>query len=353
MLLFVLLSFTRAYFFAPSENQIKNVVSMGVPSRNIVPARYEFIFEDELDFIRDIPQKVLGERGAYVAGVMFGDKSGLDKSTISAFKDAGISHILAVSGLHAGIIMAAACFALSKVKKKVRLPILYCFLILLIVLSGFSPSVLRAGLMMGIFLIADTFGYRYNLLNSLFLTGTIILLAVPYNIFNVGFLLSFTATLGIGLFHPYLSYHMEKWGKYIGGGVSMYIACQLTSLPVMILIFGKLSLFGVVGNLFAVPIVSFALISGMIGLALYPLGLSYYPFSFSAAFMEIIEYIADVISNAPFSTVSLGSVPLVVIVFYYVIIGVLCAFAFKDRRRVYTCLGACMAIMLIWGFIAF
>ena len=175
VLLFLFLSFSRAYYFEASKGQIKDARNFGIPVKEQSVTEYEFLFQSELEFIRSIPLRVLGDRGAYVAGVMFGDKSNLKKEVTAVFRKAGISHILAVSGLHAGIIMGALCFVFKKVKRKIRLPILYIFLIMLVILSGFSPSVLRAGLMMAIFLFADTFGYRYNLLNSLCLAGTIIL----------------------------------------------------------------------------------------------------------------------------------------------------------------------------------
>lgn len=349
VLLFLFLSFSRAYYFEASKGQIKDARNFGIPVKEQSVTEYEFLFQSELEFIRSIPLRVLGDRGAYVAGVMFGDKSNLKKEVTAVFRKAGISHILAVSGLHAGIIMGALCFVFKKVKRKTRLPILYIFLIMLVILSGFSPSVLRAGLMMAIFLFADTFGYRYNLLNSLCLAGTIILLAVPYTLFDVGFLLSFSATLGIALFYPYIYYRLKGFGKYIGGSISMYTACQITSLPIIICVFKEISVLGLLGNLFAVPVVSFALVSGMIGLALYPLGLSYYPFSFSASFMEIIEYIAGAIGRISFSAVSIGAVPVIIVALYYGLIFFMCGFTFNDRKFIYTSLGAVMVFMGLWG----
>jgi len=231
VLALMLCAFTRAYFFYPTQTQVQNARSMNVPVTVQELVRYEFVFQKQSDAVTDIPEKVLGEeRGAYVSGVMFGDKSNLNSDTKSAFRRAGISHILAVSGLHVGILIAIINILLKKVKRKLRLPILWGFIILLVVGSGFSPSVLRASLMAGIYLVADSLGYRYNMLNSLMVAGSIILMAVPYHLFNIGFLLSFTATLGIGLFYPYLYAEFERLGEWLGGGIAMYIACQLGSL---------------------------------------------------------------------------------------------------------------------------
>lgn len=350
----MLCAFTRTYFFYPTKAQVNNAENMGVPVVAYELVEYEFVFQEYVDFIRAIPKKVLGkERGAYVSGVMFGDKSDLDTETKQAFRGAGISHILAVSGLHVGILITIVNFALKGLKSKIRIPIKCLFIAVLVIASGFSPSVLRASLMAGIYIVADATGHRYNMLNSLFLAGCIILMAVPYHLFNVGFLLSFSATLGIGLFYPYLYEKVKSLGEWLGGGIAMYIACQLGSLPILILVFNELSLLGLMGNLLTVPIVSFALGFALIGLLLYPVGLSYYFLSYSAAFMEMIEYVAVGISNMPFSAVQMGSVPSLAVIIYYGAVGLLCVCVFHKRTSVYLTMIMAMSVMLTCGLISF
>ena len=338
IVLMLLATFVRTYSYSPTKTDIRNVSKFGITVYK-EPVEYEFIFADMVNSIRSIPQKVLGEKGAYVSGVLFGDKSGMNSETKSFFRKAGISHILAVSGLHIGILMNALALALKKCKKKPRLFILYFALVLMMTLSGFSPSVLRAGLMMAIYLFADVIGERYNLLHSLFIAGTIVLMINPYILFDAGFLLSFTATLGIGMLNPALSANLENYG-YLGSNLAMYIGCQVTTLPIMLYFFNEVALLGILGNLVAVYIVVFALVSGMIGIMLYPLGISFIPLGLSASFMKMIELWSEFIANIPNGTLYTNSISLGIIVLYYLLLCVPCIVVFKDRRNYYLLLFA-------------
>lgn len=349
VLLVFCLSFIRTGMYVPTKENLMDAQDFEITTSVNKTAEYEFIFDDWAQSVKSIPEKVIGERGAYVAAILFGDKSGLDTSVTDYFRVAGISHILAVSGLHVGIIVSSAAFCLKKAKKYVKIPVILSLLVFMAIVSGFSPSVLRASLMMVIYLIADTFGFRYSLLNSLFFAGTIILFIAPYHIFNVGFLLSFTSTLGIGLFYNSLYGAFKSWGNYVAVPVAMYIACQATSLPLIIYAFGEVSLLGLIGNIFAVPVVTFALISGMAGMMLYAVGLSYYIFSLSAAFMEIIEYISSAIGAVPFAVIAIGQTGILWILLYYCILALPCVFAMDSREPVYWTLAVGMAGLVIVG----
>ena len=129
------------------------------------------------------------DNGALLTGMLFGDKADLSFETTQNFRNSGISHLLAVSGLHTslwcGLLIALLSF--FKVPEKVRNAICIIFLCLFCIVSAFTPSVIRASLMMAVTLIAPFFKRTPDSFNSLGLAVTLLLISNPYTILNTLF----------------------------------------------------------------------------------------------------------------------------------------------------------------------
>ena len=197
--------------------------------------------------------------GSLAYSMMFGDKSELDDSVVESFNTTGISHLLAVSGLHVGFLMAILMFLLGllKIKRKPRAIIISIILIIYAWICNFTPSVIRATLMCVVFLIASVRGKQYDLINSLSLCAILILSINPFALFSVGFQLSVVAVLFISMLAKSLSKVFSKFlpGR-LGSALAVTLSAQIGTLPIIVNFYSDYSLLSVLANLLIVPLAS-------------------------------------------------------------------------------------------------
>ena len=157
--------------------------------------------------IKNIYHKFLSEQDAGIMSAMLlGEKSGLPTETKELYQKNGISHILAISGLHISIIGLFLFRLLKKIciPNETAVPITIFILISYGILTDFSVSTNRAVIMLILSLCSILFGRTYDFLTAICLSGSIILLQDPYQLCNSGFLLSFGAVFGIAIIFPVL-----------------------------------------------------------------------------------------------------------------------------------------------------
>lgn len=196
---------------------------------------------------------------------MIGDKSELPKSVSAAFSSAGISHLIAVSGLHLSVwcLFILKIFDIFRLKSRIGAVISAVFVIIFMAVSGFTYSVMRAGLMMLVMLLGTLISRQSDSLNSLGAALVILCFINPYCVMSLGLRLSFLSTLGIIVgygnidfpLNPYIERVKNKYARrsceFIFGSVrSTVLACAFT-LPVMILDLGKVSLISIPANIIA------------------------------------------------------------------------------------------------------
>lgn len=237
--------------------------------------------------------------------ILFGDKQGLSQDLSDMFSYAGISHILAVSGLHIGVLVSAIMFILKKIKmnKFVRLGILSAILIFYSYLCSFTPSVCRASIMAIVLSLCDIYLIEYDSLSSLSIAGLIILAFNPFALFTVSFQLSFLCIFAIISLAPTLSKMLEKikLPKVLASSLALSIATNLAILPVGFNNFAKVSLLGIITNIFVLPIFSITYVL-LFGVAFLSLILPFMGFLLKVPelFLHIIKTIADYVSNIKF-----------------------------------------------------
>lgn len=237
--------------------------------------------------------------------ILFGDKQGLSQDLSDMFSYAGISHILAVSGLHIGVLVSAIMFILKKIKmnKFVRLGILSAILIFYSYLCSFTPSVCRASIMAIVLSLCDIYLIEYDSLSSLSIAGLIILTFNPFALFTVSFQLSFLCIFAIISLAPTLSKMLEKikLPKVLASSLALSIATNLAILPVGFNNFAKVSLLGIITNIFVLPIFSITYVL-LFGVAFLSLILPFMGFLLKVPelFLHIIKTIADYVSNIKF-----------------------------------------------------
>ena len=147
---------------------------------------------------------VMGEDADLAVAMLLGQRGALTQDDTEAFQRAGVAHVMAVSGLHVGILSAALLWLLERLRlrKKLQIPVVALFLLLYCGATGFAISSLRAGVMVLLLVIARAYGRKTNPVTVLSAAVVIVLLINPLQLFSAGFILSFTAVGGIALLYP-------------------------------------------------------------------------------------------------------------------------------------------------------
>lgn len=195
-----------------------------------------------------------------VSALLTGDKSGLSDELSDQFRNLGISHTLAVSGLHLGILCGSLLWIFRKLRlpRRLRLPVLLPILLFYMMLVG-SPSVYRAGGMTLLLLASYHFGRRQDPVTSLLATVTLICLLSPESVLDVGLLLSFFATFGILLIAVPLSARMRSLPalpRTVLSALAVTGAATLFTLPFSVWYFGEWAILSPLANLLLVPAVT-------------------------------------------------------------------------------------------------
>ncbi len=236
---------------------------------------WEDEFKDLNSFLSaKLRNAIKGDEGRLATAMLLGDKSDLTDEMYRDFSRAGLSHYLAVSGLHVSIITGMVSFSLMKlrVRRSVRNLLIMLFAIFYLYLLGFPISAVRAVLMLLAVFMAYSMGDLSDSTNALGIAASIIVIVSPMAVFDKGFILSFCATLGIVSFMPLfndivnklfctkkkdgeerkiIGILLKKVVAFVFGTLmSVAAALSLTLLPITYL-FGETSVLGFSSNLAA------------------------------------------------------------------------------------------------------
>lgn len=241
-------------------------------------------FDQLLETVRNysgnsIDQWVGTKNSPLIRAILLGDKSDLDVETKRSFSTTGAMHLLAVSGMHVGLIVLLL-LGVFKILFLYRAKIVAYFLILILLwfyafLTGFSASVVRAVVMFTILLLTMSMNRAYQPVNALSIAGFFILLWDPVAIFDIGFQLSFLAMLGIFSVYPLLGkvfVFKSKWLNAAWQGTAIGLAAQVFTIPVSLFYFHQFPNYFMLTNLaillFAGVIVGFGI--GLIAIGKIP-----------------------------------------------------------------------------------
>lgn len=283
-------------------------------------------------FLQEIRQKagtILDEAAGSYAGIfqamILGERGNLDAETKMQYQMAGIMHILAISGLHISFVGMGFFRLLKKagagngVAGAVSAFLIYAYGIV----TGGSVSAMRA---VGMFLVlvgAGIAGRSYDLLSAMALSAIVLLLDAPAYLYNVSFLLSFGAVIGIGALTPEICSLLnlkKRTAKSLAGSVIVW----LITLPIALHAYGEVSLAGVILNLLVLPTSGIVLASGIFAL---PVGIFVIEIAKRVVFpgkcvLFLYEKLCEAVGRIPHSIWIAGSPQLWQCAVYYVMLGV-------------------------------
>ncbi len=198
------------------------------------------------------------EAFAVASTLVLGYRADLSQETLAAYSKTGTIHALSVSGMHVGIIYIVLNWLLAFLNKKRSLKIIKLVIICGIIwfyalLTGFSPSVLRAAIMLSAFIVAKSFNKNSNSYNILAFTAFCLLLYNPFLIWDLGFQLSFIAVFGLVYLQPKIYnsiYIKNKWADKLWGIIALSLAAQIVTFPLSIYYFHQFPLYFIFSNLF-------------------------------------------------------------------------------------------------------
>ena len=237
------------------------------------------ILYDFRDRLKNIYADCMPEREAgTVSAMLLGDKSMLDEEVKELYRENGMSHLLAISGLHITVLCMAfnKLLTLLKVPDKLSITLTVLLLLLYGIMTGFGISTNRAVIMMVIALFAGFVGRSYDMLSATAVSAVIIVILKPMSLFSCSFLLSYGAIIAIAYFYPFLRddifackndfkhNNKERLVQHIKKEIikSMLVSfsIQFFTLPVILYCFFQTPSYSIVLNLLIVPLSTFLVI---------------------------------------------------------------------------------------------
>lgn len=270
-----------------------------------------------------IEENLSPPQSAILSAMLLGDKRKISQEWKDKLNITGLRHIIAISGLHVTVltvILINVLLALGFWRQQ-AFYFAIIFLFFFILLTGLQPSAIRAGIMGGLFLLAQYLGRMNSSFQAIFFAGAIMLFQNPLLLkLDLGFQLSFLATLGIislaGIFQDWLKFIP---GQNIRSILAMTFSAYLFTLPILIYNFGYLSLVGLITNLLIVPTLYWIMLFGFV----FVIAGLIFPFlawllSFPVFFLlSYLTFIVDIFSRFPFATLSLKNVPWIFLLLFY------------------------------------
>ena len=216
-------------------------------------------------------QQLGKEQLEILSALTLGYKRNLDPDIKTVFASSGAMHVLAVSGLHVGIIYGALFFLLGFLKRRKSGRILFVIMTLFCLwayafITGLSPSVERAAIMFSLLVIGENLKRRVSIYNSLAASALLLLLINPNNLFEVGFQLSYAAVFGIVFLQPKLAKLIlvkTRFGRFFWTLFTVSVAAQITTFPISLYYFNQFPTYFWLTNLLVIPAISLLIPLGL------------------------------------------------------------------------------------------
>ena len=290
-------------------------------------------------------ERSYGEReGAFLRALLLGDKKYLDEEDASDLAEVGLSHIMAVSGLHCCFLAALIGALMGDRRKKLRCAVTIPLLFLYAFVTGLTPSILRACIMLSMGLLAPLLGRDNDPPTSLSFALLLILLKNPFAIASISLQLSFSAVLGIIWLTPKLTGLVHGRHKLVRAAAlsfSTTLGAMVFSMPLACYYFGTLSIVSLLSNLLCLWLVSIVFALGLLSVllaAVVP------PIGAACAFLptlgiRTVLFIAGLLEELPFHAIYFNTAFSVAWLAYVYAIFAVCALCRSGRYRWWAALG--------------
>jgi len=291
----------------------------------------------------------LSQRGAVLEAMLLGERGRMDEETTAALQRSGLFHLIAISGAHIGIISVLFFFVLRvfRVPSRASHMILIALLLFYSLLVEGRASVFRATIMALTYLTGRLLWRQTHLLNTISFSAFVLLLSNPFYLFDMGFELTFAATLSIILFYPKILSVLPRLPLRVSELFALSLAAQLGVLPLLAASFNRVTFAALLLNFPAVPLIGVVMAVGFVFLAVSPMspGLAALMAPVLKSAVGVFLWISGSLDGVPGSSYRIPAPPPAVIIGYFLFLSLL---LLRPRFRIQRPLSAALfAVFLI------
>lgn len=298
------------------------------------------------------------DQSPLLRAMLWADKTYLENDTISVFRVSGLSHILALSGLHVSFFTGVLYLLIPPAKPRLRFVIVALFLLLYCAIAAFPASLVRASVMCLCFLSAQVFQRRSDLPCALAFAAILILLVSPSSLFDLGFQLSFAAVSGIAMLSKFILRILNRLPRPFAQSLCTTLSATLGVLPLSVYAFGVIPVYSLFANFFLVPLVPFCIIPAFFSVLLDLICpyIAQIPAFVAYHMTLLLEKLTAFIASLPYGSIRLSVPPSKTSVF----ILYLCLFMLSPyflsktatRWKILALLFFLLCITLVYGILA-
>jgi len=322
-----------------------------------------FVYVIKRRFYHSLNSLHQGQAQALIKGLLLGERGEISLELKEAFARCGVIHALAISGLHIGYIgiIFFVLFSLLRFNYQARLIAVLISIFFYDLLIGFEPPIVRASLMMGIFLIGKLIQRPTDMLNVISTAAIIILLVNPQELFQASFQLSFGAIISIVYLYQRLKIIFDKWsvfnkltqnkiGEYLGALFLVTLAAQLGTLPITAYYFGRISIIAFALNLLVIPLVGIVIALGFATLifSLISMPVAQLYANTNSIFLQFLIRIVENGSDIKFTSFDISKIGLVTILIYYFMLWCIINLDKKFYRKILLYSVLTISILSLW-----
>lgn len=292
------------------------------------------LLEFKRRFVSGIGAILPEPENAFLAGLLVGARRGIPEKVMKDFSDTGTTHIIAISGFNITIIAWCLDKLLSRFGRRLSFFLSLLCIVLFVILTGASASVVRAGVMGILGLIALNLGRVYAITNAFALTAVVMLGLNPkLLLFDVGFQLSFLSLIGLVYLSPVLERYFVRLPKAVAILLLATLSAQLFTLPILIRNFDRLSLVSPLANLLVLPLVPPAMLTGFLtgALAFLSPDLALPSAWASWIILAVIIKIVNILAGLPFAAVDISAGTWFIPVYYSGLFFLIAALKHPER----------------------
>ena len=276
---------------------------------------YEYIYKAK-SYISNTIRYLYKTNSDFINSMMLGQKDDLSQNEKLMFTRTGTSHIIAISGLHTGILSGLIIFMMGKINKIYKLIVLSTMMFIYSTMVGNSPSIIRAIMFMISLYLSFFLDRKMDKISTLSFIGILFVINNPYIIYNISFQLSFLATLSIIYFYGYIN---NKLNIKI---ISLTLSANILTIPIIYYNFEGIPLVSILGNIIIVPFVGIIIYLAMLSLILFNINIyiSSIVVYINRFILETIYVLLERISNLDFAYIVIEEPKLYYVIIYYIVV---------------------------------
>ena len=267
-------------------------------------------------YMRDTFRYLYKDTSNFINSFLLGMKDDLTQEENEMFSRTGTSHVIAISGLHTNIICILIAYVIRGINKLYKLFILMIIMVLYSIMVGFSPSIVRAVAFVAVMYLAVFLFKKRDGITTLSLIASVLIINNPYTIYNVSFQLSFLATLSILYFNKII----KKRLKF--DIVSMTIAANILTMPIVYYVFGGIPVLSILGNIVIIPFIGIIMNLSIFSILFFEFNLNITKVIvyINKTLINMVYYILDKLSQIEIGYIEVENPSMTYVIIYYVLI---------------------------------